>query len=225
MNRKYEVEVKSLLGSRDRAEALLQAMRTNDPKTIQLSQNKQLNHYFQGGDLSKLSEILAPHLSEDAKRQLEEIATNAREFSVRSRDKDGTVLIVIKISVDDASSANGVARLEFEENVSLSLEELDSLILLAGFSYQAKWSREREEYQYKDTNICLDKNAGYGYVVEFEKVVGDESLIKDARGEIDSLMLELGIEELPQDRLERMFAHYNSHWPEYYGTDKTFSIE
>jgi hypothetical protein len=38
-------------------------------------------------------------------------------------------------------------------------------------------------------------------------------------------MAKLGVEELPQDRLERMFAHYNAHWPEYYGTEKVFVIE
>jgi hypothetical protein len=30
---------------------------------------------------------------------------------------------------------------------------------------------------------------------------------------------------LAQERLERMFAHYNQNWPEYYGTTKVFIIE
>jgi hypothetical protein len=38
-------------------------------------------------------------------------------------------------------------------------------------------------------------------------------------------MQELGVDELAQDRLARMFAHYNQNWPDYYGTDKTFTIE
>jgi len=38
-------------------------------------------------------------------------------------------------------------------------------------------------------------------------------------------MQELGVEELSQDRLERMFSHYNSNWPDYYGTERTFIIE
>jgi hypothetical protein len=38
-------------------------------------------------------------------------------------------------------------------------------------------------------------------------------------------MKELGVKELDQKRLERMFAFYNTHWPEYYGTDKIFTIE
>jgi len=38
-------------------------------------------------------------------------------------------------------------------------------------------------------------------------------------------MTKLDVEELPQDRLERMFAYYNKNWPEYYGTEKIFVIE
>ncbi len=38
-------------------------------------------------------------------------------------------------------------------------------------------------------------------------------------------MKEVGVAELPQDRLERMFAYYNLHWPEYYGTENIFTIE
>jgi hypothetical protein len=45
------------------------------------------------------------------------------------------------------------------------------------------------------------------------------------RKEIDALMGELGVAELSQDRLERMFKFYNENWPEYYGTDRTFIIE
>ncbi len=37
-------------------------------------------------------------------------------------------------------------------------------------------------------------------------------------------MNKLKCEELAQDRLERMFEHYNKNWPEYYGTEKVFLI-
>jgi len=102
---------------------------------------------------------------------------------------------------------------------------LDALVLEAGYTYQAKWSREREEYVYKGANVCLDYNAGYGYLAEVEKIVSDESLADQVRAEIDELMLELELEELQQDRLARMFEHYNQNWPEYYGTTKVFIIE
>ena len=107
----------------------------------------------------------------------------------------------------------------------MTLDELDQRLIDAGLSYQAKWSREREEYEMGDTVICIDKNAGYGYLAEFERVVTDPSKVEETRLALVDLMKEFGVKELKQDRIERMFAFYNSHWPEYYGTDKIFNIE
>ncbi len=220
----YEVEVKSLLGSEENAQTLRARMHEADQGTKLVSKNKQLNHYFVSGDLRQLAQAVHDHLSPEARAKLDDLALRAKEFSVRTRDKDGTVLLVAKVSVGDDTSANGVARMEFEEKVDLTLDELDKILLAAGFAYQAKWSREREEYSFKGINVCLDKNAGYGWLAEFEKVANDNSALQSAREEIASLMKECGVEELPQERLERMFSFYNAHWPEYYGTEKIFSI-
>lgn len=221
----YEVEVKSLLGSREDAEELRAAMKKLDPSCTVQSKNKQLNHYFEGGTLAKLAEVLSRSLSGKATARLNDLVAKAKEFSVRTRDKDGTVLIVVKVSVGDDTSQNGVSRMEFEEKMPLSLEELDELVLSAGFSYQAKWSREREEYVCKGVNVTLDKNAGYGWLAEFELVVDSADKVGKAEHDIRNLMQSLFVSELKQDRLERMFAFYNKHWPEYYGTDKVFTIE
>lgn len=116
--------------------------------------------------------------------------------------------------------------MEFEEAIpNLSLDGLDALLLESGFQYQAKWSRDREEYKAGDIAVCLDRNAGYGYVAEFEKIIHEASEAEIAKREILKFMESLGIEELPQDRLERMFAHYNAHWSDYYGTDNIFVID
>jgi len=229
----YEVEIKSLLASPEKAEALRQAMLKIDPSAKIESKNSQLNHYFEpstelessGGTLQDLAKKVAPHLSGVADVKLDDFAERAKEFSVRTRDKDGKVYLVVKASVGDDSSENGVARMEIEEKVDLSLEELDKLVLSAGFTYQAKWSRQREEYLCKGVNVTLDKNAGYGWLAEFERVVDDPAKVEAARAEVKALMTELGVEELPQARLERMFAFYNKNWPEYYGTDKIFNVE
>lgn len=221
----YEIEVKTLLGEKENADALKQKMSELDPSCTLTSANKQLNHYFTGGDLKELFEKTKHLFTDEVAEKFHHIAEKGKEFSVRTRQKDDTVLLVVKASVDDGTSSNAVSRLEFEEQVQCTLDELDALVLAAGFSYQAKWSREREEYAYKGANVCIDRNAGYGYLAEFEKVVGDDAVLEDVRTEIDGLMAELGVFELPQDRLERMFAFYNEHWPEYYGTDKTFIIE
>lgn len=199
-------------------------MRQVDPNSKLVSRNKQLNHYFMGGDLQKLANAVVTHVSADVLEKLKDIASRGKEFSIRTRDKDGAVFLVVKASVGDDTSSNGVARMEFEEKVGLSLDDLDQLLMDAGFQYQAKWSREREEYTCKGIAVCLDRNAGYGWLAEFEKVVQSEAEVEPARQEVRALMDACGAVELQQERLERMFAFYNAHWGEYYGTDKVFTI-
>lgn len=221
----YEVEVKSLLGSEENAEALRKKIQEIDSATHLVSKNKQLNHYFIGGSMDALVKASEGIISPEAHAKLADLLNKVTNVSVRTRNKDGEVFLVAKVSVGDDTSANGVSRIEFEEKVAITLEQLDRVLLAAGFRYQAKWSREREEYICRGLNVCLDRNAGYGWLAEFEKVVSDEAELPAARTEIDALMRECSVTELPQDRLERMFSFYNEHWPEYYGTDKIFTIQ
>ncbi len=222
---KYEIEIKSLIGEKSKAEELVKKMKDSDEKFIVRGSHKQLNHYFIKGDLALLKNKISSHLSSDKQKQFDDITANAKDFSVRTRWADGTVLFVIKATVDDTTSSNGIARQELESDVDLTLEQLDQLLLDCGFEYQAKWSREREEYGYLGLNVTVDKNAGYGYLAEFETLLDERTKADDAKAQIRKVMTALGIAELPQDRLERMFKHYNEHWQEYYGTDKTFTIE
>ncbi len=221
----FEIEVKSLLGEEANALRLKEKMCQLDPNCALISTNKQLNHYFEGGDMQDLYDKVEYLFSEEDRAKLKTTIERGTEFSIRSRQRDGEVLLVVKASIDEGTSANTVKRMEFEEPVLITLDELDLLLLEAGFSYQAKWSREREEYAYKGANVCLDKNAGYGYLAEFEKIVHNEAEADAVREELDALMSELGVVELGQDRLSRMFSHYNTNWPDYYGTDLVFVIE
>ena len=220
----FEIEIKSLLGEASAAEALKAKMAVLDPALTKVGENKQRNHYFEGGDMEQLYANVEHLFSGEQHEKLKKIIERGKEFSIRSRQKDEQILLVLKASIDEGTSANTVKRMEFEEPVAITLDELDALLLKAGFSYQAKWSREREEYAYKGASVCFDKNAGYGYLAEFEKIVHDENEADAVRAELDVLMQELGVEELDQDRLARMFDFYNKNWPDYYGTDKTFVI-
>lgn len=221
----YEIEIKSLLGDNKRADSLKDRMKELDPHIVYAGKHAQLNHYFVGGDLKKLFESVSLYVQPEKRNFFKEITHNAKDYSLRSRRADGSVMLVIKASMDDTTSANGIARVECEAMTpDLSLDALDNLILASGFTYQAKWSREREAYIYRGTNVTIDKNAGYGYVAEFEHVITDVTQATEAQTQLRVMMRELGVSELPQDRLERMFAHYNAHWQEYYGTDKIFVI-
>ncbi|TSC58219.1 MAG: Uncharacterized protein Greene041679_151 [Parcubacteria group bacterium Greene0416_79] len=248
----YEIEIKSLLGSKERAEELKSRLAEHFPALKALSPHQQLNHYFTTTtDLSVFEKAITPFLSAQKQRELSEIVKNVRGgVSIRTREADGAVFVILKASIGDDSSANGVSRVEFEcvippvadnagdcdttnvahtnkshPRTSATLEKLDKILLNAGLSYEAKWSREREEYVAGAIRITIDRNAGYGYLAEFEKMIGDEREADYARRELKALMAELGCAELPQERLERMFAFYNTHWEEYYGTERVFVVE
>lgn len=220
----YEIEIKSLLGGKEKADALIDKIKA-DPSFVSIGSHKQLNHYFVGGNLNTLAEKVKALIPDDKKASLANLPEHAKDFSVRTRWADGKVLLVIKATVDDTTSSNGTARIEFESPLEVPLEVIDKLLLDSGFSYQAKWSRERQEFKYKDLSVAIDKNAGYGYLAEFEKVIDDQSKADETKTSIRACMEVLGIEELPQDRLERMFAFYNQNWQDYYGTEKTFIID
>ena len=166
-------------------------------------------------------------MSAGEKSKLENIRDIAKSYSVRTRGIPTQTIIVVKATVNDETSSNGTARIEWEVDLApMTIDEIGALVLSAGFAYQAKWSREREGFKLNDNTIlCLDKNAGYGYLAEFERVIEDPELVDSTRAELSSMIKSLGYTELDQTRLARMFDFYNKNWAEYYGTEKVFTLE
>lgn len=222
----YEIEIKSLLGSEERANEFKRKIKEIDPLIQFLSKNSQINNYFVGDDILRLYNNLLSHVPEKMHETFRKNVIEGKNHSIRTRKTADKLLIVFKASIDDATSDNAISRMEFECDMPhLTHEELDAIFIGSGFSYQAKWSRVREEYKISEMNICIDKNAGYGYLAEIEMVVDDKSKVDEAKRKIYDFMKKVGIEELSQERIERMFAHYNENWEEYFGTDKVFEIE
>jgi len=222
----YEVEIKSLLGEKKHADELENKLSALFPNLLLKEDSKQLNHYFLSPDLSTIEEKIAPHLSKADLPRFQNILKEGKKISVRTRLLNDTVLLVLKASVDDTTSSNGISRIEFEVEVpDLTLNQLDQLLLDASLEYQAKWSRERRAFSDGTFTVCIDKNAGYGYLAEFEKIITDQSKVEETQAELRKIMSQVNAEELRQDRLERMFAFYNEHWNEYYGTEKMFVIQ
>lgn len=220
------MEIKTLLGSAENARALKERIMAFDAGCHLVNTNKQLNHYFVGGDASALEEKFLGRIPIADMNRFLRVMREGKNLSIRTRRANEEVLFVVKASIDDTTSENGTARIEFEAKMAMSIDELDALILESGCAYQAKWSRDREEYALTDgTHVCIDRNAGYGYLAEFERVVSEDTSADEVKKALRALMEKLEVGELPQDRLERMFAHYNEHWQEYYGTEKTFLVE
>ncbi len=221
---KIEIEIKSLLGEKSKAEKLISDLVHKGFDLANVKKSSQLNHYFIYKDLAKFKEEFSKIVTK--KEEFNNILEKGRDFSIRTRESNGTkVILVIKASLGEDSSFNGVSRLEFEEVMPMTLDELDQKLLDCGLEYQAKWSREREEYKKDNMAVCIDKNAGYGYLAEFEVVTEKESEVENVKSDLLRFMQEVGVEELKQDRLERMFDFYSKNWPDYYGTDNIFNIE
>jgi len=222
----FEIEIKILLWSQEKAQELVQKLYQNDTSTVVIWENSQLNHYFlPEWNFDKLYQILQNYIATEHHAKLHQVIVDWKNHSIRTREVDGKVLFIVKASVDDTTSSNWTARIEFEEQVNLPLDQIEQILVDNWFPYQSKWSRQRKEYKYKDYNVCIDKNAWYWYVAEFEKIIANKDQAESTKEEIRKELNTLWIEELDQNRLERMFAFYNKNRPEYYGTEKTFIIE
>lgn len=223
----YEIEIKVLLGNEEKKDIFMKKVQDTFPELEHKYSERQKNHYFEWGNLLHLFGIFREYISQEEANSLHKLSGEAKSFSVRTRGTPTQTIIVVKATVNDESSSNGTARIEWEVDLApMSLEDMDKLVLSAGFSYQAKWSREREWYSLNATTVlCLDKNAGYGYLAEFERVIDNASLVDSTRMELLGMIESLGYAELDQARLARMFDFYNKNWSEYYGTENVFEIE
>lgn len=221
----YEIEIKSLLGEEEQADRLVRRLYELDEETMLKEESTQLNHYFEGGNISLLYENVYDLFDSEKQEKLKEIIDKSDNFSIRAREINGLIKLVLKGSIGKDSADNGVSRMEFEENVTLSLSELDQKVLDSGYEYQAKWSRHRKEYVCRGNNVCIDRNAGYGYLAEFERVIHDATIAELIESELRDFMKLVECKELEQTRLQRMFDYYNKNWQDYYGTNNVFVIE
>lgn len=224
---KYEVEIKALLDQPHFTHETLSRALIERGFVFE-GHEEQLNHYFKPvGEEQDYTPLEDAIFLEDREKLLD-ILREGKNISVRTRETDSQeTRFVMKASVGDDSSENGVRRMEMDVVVNVTLADLDRMILDSGYEYQAKWSRVRDTYHRKedDITVVIDKNAGYGYLAEFEKVVDNEGAVEKAEADLRELMTQIGVRELDPKRLERMFAHYNENWRDYYGTEKTFDID
>ena len=222
----YEIEIKVLLGEEQTANDAIAKLQKSDPSFVKVSEESQLNHYFVARSLEAAAERVEPFISLSDQEKLDRIVRFGKKQSLRTRwIAPDTTILVVKAAIDDTTSSNGIIREEVEIVIpDMTLEALDALLIEAGNPYEAMWSRFRQTFQLKDTTVTVDKNAGYGYLAEFERVIENANEGEQTKLELLAMIGSLGFEELAQDRLARMFAHYNENWRDYYGTEKVFTI-
>jgi adenylate cyclase class IV len=227
MTKNVELEIKALVTNltelQDKIEAKYDMSRCN--KTY----SEQLNHYFTGDketliELSTYDSHASYPITTHFNSYLDELLS-ASKLAVRTRwDSVQGTLLIFKYSLIDGNSVNGTIRKELEFPLPITLEELDKDLLLAGFTYQSKWSRKRTQYSFESGwNLCLDNNAGFGSLLEVEYVATEEEytnkkdyLMYKARTFLDTL----GLVELDGKLLTAMFNFYSSRYDEFYSTNK-----
>lgn len=219
----FEIEIKALLeeiSPVDFKENLFRIF----PEVTFIGQNSQLNHYFTGSS-SLVFSTFSRHLNAKQTALLEKVLTGDK-ISVRTRELNQTkTFLVIKSALKGSDSINGDVRLEFEEEVPFTIKDLDKLLVSIGFEEQAKWSRYQEVFKVQDITLNLNKNAGYGYLVELEICTEQESDVTSKLNTLREVLDKLGLRELPKDRLARMFDFYNNNWQKYYGTENVFEVK
>jgi adenylate cyclase class IV len=216
-----EVEVKSLIGNQDNAASVKQNI-------IELggyfrSSENQKNFYYhrptkdQCRALSTVVEEI---------QSLEHYLEHAQSISLRLRQiNTDNCLLVAKISMDSDDAANGRSRIEVEKELPTGdIASLDDIFISHGLTIQSKWSRYRETYDLLGAVVTIDKNAGYGYLCEVEKVVTAQTDQTVVEQEVKDILSNLGLQELDSERLQRMFIFYNNNWEKYYNTDTVFEI-
>jgi len=67
------------------------------------------------GDFEKLLQNLEGKLSPERLESLRNITNISGKHSIRTRFVDGDSILVVKLSVDDTTSSNGIQRMEWEE--------------------------------------------------------------------------------------------------------------
>lgn len=232
----YEVELKVLLWTAFPPEIFIKAL-SNDFKSVrEKAEETHRNHYFEVPHRCKIMPAFEERLPIDHEDKIR-IAEfrNWNDIVVRSREVTTVhwtqVLLVMKSTVDWGTSQNGTIRKELEIPTPMSIDDLDAILTAqAEIRPQAKWSRVRKTFDVVDKDgfyftVCLDKNAGYGYIVEFEVVVNNPSVIESTKLKLKNCINIMWLQELPEDQLHRMFEFYTKNWESFYQTENYFFIK
>jgi adenylate cyclase class IV len=224
MNR--EVEIKCHLGADESAvTALVERMMVADPECRLTAHNELLNHYFDCKDPALLEAVAKDYASGTKLKTLLEIIDKSGVLSVRTRSKNDQIILIVKGVPAGGDAIHGVDRMEWEQVVDVSIENLDEKLVQAGLVELAKWSGYKDVYTFMDTTIEIQFSPGYGYQVEIEKVViGDEDA-ESATKRVSEVAGLVDLTEVDHNLISKMYDYYNAHWREYYGTKKVFTPE
>jgi predicted adenylyl cyclase CyaB len=219
-----ELEIKCLLNEsnvmdKQKLSFLMSFLNTNYSR---VGESSQLNHYFAKLENNIDAQSLFTELNKLGFPIPDDLSVDFTKASVRTRQTDTETILVIKEGKDPL---NGGDRREIEFMVAgLPIHVLDECLISVGFSLDTKWSRSRITYTSDGVTVCVDKNAGYGYIIEIEKMFKDDSDTTQALDELKTTAKVLGLYLLPKERLSKMYEFYRKNWQDFYLTDNYFCI-
>lgn len=124
------------------------------------------------------------------------------------RNSSGTKLWLKKGKMHDE------AREEIEINGKHEdFEKYQEIFQNLGYKEEIKWFRERKHFTWKKINVYLDKNRGYGLILELEKKAS-EFKIQETLKELKQALEELGIDLTAKEIFEKRYKDYKKNWRE-----------
>jgi adenylate cyclase class IV len=94
-------------------------------------------------------------------------------------------------------------------------DQLLSMLTFLGYDIEIKWYRVRNEINYNNIDITIDYTHGYGYIIEAEIIVDDESKIEQSKDILKNLFNQFDIEVTDKQIFKDKYNDYKINWGEY----------
>lgn len=98
--------------------------------------------------------------------------------------------------------------IKFDKN---EFENLEKLFLALNYNIEVKWFRQRYQFDWENTTVCLDYTRGYGYIIELEKMCTED--MKEKEFELlKQKLLSLNIKITSKEEFNKQFQYYKENW-------------
>lgn len=101
-----------------------------------------------------------------------------------------------------------------EIEIKLSNEDFDKIKNIfnsLGMETEIKWLRDRKQFDWNGTKVCLDFTKGYGYIIELEKITSQDEKEK-VFAELQEKLKELNVKLTPKEEFDNKFNYYKENW-------------
>lgn len=94
--------------------------------------------------------------------------------------------------------------------------DLESMLELLDYEVDIKWFRTRSKIKLdENVELCIDYTIGYGYILEIEKQVADDTEVDEAKKILEKDFSDLGIIVSKKEDFDNKYKDYVKNWKEY----------